>query len=232
MTTWRYTINFDSTNAIDFKLGMRAIRTAAVVLALSAATRVAQANIVLYPDAGTENSATYTFTASTTGDLIGFFAGSTAGYDEQVGLLDNGVLTSGGYGLDDHASNIGQSFDFGMVHAGDILIFVDQIITGNPGFVYSDSSLNGPYDGGHNHVYSADTVAGQISSLIPAGTYVAFEDEPASFSDFNYFDDTFVFQDVATATSAIPEPSTWAAAALMLVPLGLGAIRKLRGYRA
>jgi hypothetical protein len=208
-----------------------ASRAGAAVLVLSAAMQVAQAGIVPYPDAGTENSATYTFTASTTGDLIGFFAGSTAGYDEQVGLLDNGILTSGGYGLDDHASNIGQSFDFGLVQAGDTLIFVDKIITGNPGFVFSDSSLNGPYDGGHNHVYSTDTAMGQISSLIPAGTYVAFEDEPASFSNFNYFDDTFVFQDVATATTAVPEPSTWASAALMLLPLGLGAIRKLRKNR-
>lgn len=218
-------------NTIHPKINFCAVGAGVAVLAFSAATQLAQASIVPYPDAGTENPATYTFTASATGDLIGFFAGSTAGYDEQVALLDNGVLASGGYGLDDHAANIGQSFDFGMVHAGDILIFVDQIITGNPGFVYSDSSLNGPYDGGHNHVYSTDAAAGQISPAIPAGTYVAFEDEPASFSDFNYFDDTFVFEDVSTAHLPVPEPSTWIGGALMLLPLGVSTIRKLRSNR-
>jgi hypothetical protein len=218
-------------NTIHPGTSFSVIRAGTAILVLSAATQIVKADIIPYPTTGTENRVTYTFTAASTGDLIGYFAGSTAGYDEQLGLLDNGVLTSGGYGLDDHTSNIGQSFDFGSVHAGDILIFVDQIITGNPGFVYSDSSLNNPYDGGHNHVYSTDVSAGQISALIPAGIYVAFEDEPASFSNFNYFDDTFVFEDVATVTST-PEPSTWVAGALMLLPMGVSAIRKLRKNQA
>jgi hypothetical protein len=75
---------------------------------------------------------------------------------------------------------------------------------------------------GVNHVYSA-AYAGDI--VMPAGTFVAFEDLPFG-GDFNYRDENFVFTNVATATN-IPEP-----ASLALFGLGIGGIAFSRRKRA
>lgn len=191
------------------------------------------ADAIPYPDAGTYNATSYTFTAATTGDLIGYFAGSGASYDNEVGVLDNGLLTSGGFGLDNHASSIGQSFDFGHVNAGDTLTFVLQNNTLGKD-AYSNPLLNVAYDEptdtiGHNHVYStAYTATGPVLGSIPPGTYVAFEDLPFPDSDFNYSDETFVFASTTvTPVSGAPEPSAWA---LMIggVALAGGALRAHR----
>jgi hypothetical protein len=185
-----------------------------VALALAGMTQLTRAGDIPYPYVGTQNPVTYTFTAANDGNIVGYFAGSAAAFDEQVGLLVNGFLTGSGYGLDNHASNIGDTFDFGAVHAGDALVFVLNLIDpADLGKAYSDPSLNGPYDGnngGVNHIYSTSATAGQIDASIPAGTYVAFEDLPLFWPpDFNYFDDTFVFTNVATQES-VPDGGTTA----------------------
>jgi hypothetical protein len=183
-----------------------------------------------YPDSGTENPVTYTFNATASGDLVGYFAGSGAAYTEQVGLLDNGVMTSGGFGLNNKTSVVGSSFDFGPVTAGDTLVFVLNLISPPIGNVYSDPSLNAPYDGtaiGHNHIYSTSATAGQADPSIPAGTYVAFEDLPATGSDWNYFDDTFVFTDVST-TPSVPDSGS----SMILLGMALTGIGLLRHRKA
>jgi hypothetical protein len=72
---------------------------------------------------------------------------------------------------------------------------------------FSDKSLN---EDGVNHIFSA-SYAG--SDIVPAGTYIGFEDLWKG-GDFNYFDLSFVFQNVATkevsAVGGVPEPSSWA----------------------
>lgn len=194
----------------------------------------AQAGTVLpYPNAGTPNSETYTFTASATGDIVAYFAGSTADYDEQVGMLVNGI-PSGVIGLDDHTSSVGQSLDLGSVNAGDIITFFDVVFDISTTW-YSNPALNS--DGG-NHVYSAafdplttpgSYAAGLAFAGIPAGTYVAFEDlNFITGSDYNYFDDTFVFTDTGgtlITTSTTPLPAT-----LPLFATGLGTLGLL-GWR-
>ncbi len=69
----------------------------------------------------------------------------------------NGVLSSAAMGLDNHASNVGDSLDFGAVNAGDTLTIVLHNLTVGAD-AYSNPSLNIGYDGtgapGHNHVYS------------------------------------------------------------------------------
>jgi hypothetical protein len=198
----------------------------ALVLAFSA--RVQAADIIPYPTPGAVNPVTYSFTASADGDVIAYFCQrSSAVYDNQVGMLVNGVLGPKGYGLDNQTSNSGDSFNMGSVHAGDLLTFVLQnstyLATGNPvgtgAYAYSDPSLNGPYDGlgagaGVNHIYSTPySGTGPIFDSIPAGTYVGFEDLPARFPpDYNYTDEQFVFTDVATH---VPEPSS-----LVLLAIG------------
>lgn len=194
---------------------------AAAFAAAVAASLSAAAGPVPYPNPGTPNPVLYTFTAATSGDIIAYFAGSGASYDEQVGMLVNGVPT-GVVGLDDHTSSIGQSLDLGSVSAGDTITFFDDVYSTNETW-YSNAALNS--DGG-NHVYSTSVTAGQVYSGSPAGTYVGFEDETFPGSDFNYYDDTFVFTNVSTS---VPEPAVWA---MMLIGVaGVGASLRRRHTR-
>ena len=68
---------------------------------------------------------------------------------------------------------------------------------------------------------------------VPVGTYVAFEDLPFPGSDFNYYDENFVFTNVAAANessvngAAVPLP---AAAWSGLVLLCGTVIRRLRRH--
>jgi hypothetical protein len=146
-------------------------------------------------------------------------------------VLVNGVQ-QGGYGLGNLTSHLGDSYDFGLVHAGDKLTFIlhNNTLRLN---AYSDPSLNGPYDfgpatgtvNGHNHIYStlydgtnpgSDTAALNTAG-IPHGTYVAFEDQQFPGSNYNYDDEAFVFRNVAP--TAVPEPSS---GLIMLLTTGFG----------
>jgi hypothetical protein len=188
----------------------------------------AQAQIP-YPTPGVENPVTYSFTASTTGDIVAYqYATSSAGFDEQLGMLVNGVDT-GINGLDDHNSSEGDELDFGTVQAGSVLTLYINVV-GEPGPYYSNPSLNGD---GVNHVYSALFAGGLPneggSVPIPAGVYVGFEDMSPVYdgsSGFDYQDTQVVFTDVTMNT--IPEPASWLGLVGGLVGLGLIASRRGR----
>ena len=179
---------------------------AAALLTLTAAGS-AFADVIPYPGAGTQNPVTYTFT-SNGGDILAYFAGTGASYNETLGLLIDGV-DSGITGLPNHGVNVGDSLDFGTIAAGKTLTFYINVVTTGDVF-YSDKSLN---TDGVNHVYSTSFSG---SGSIPAGTYVAFEDLNGG-GDLNYFDETFVFTNVAT-TPSVPEPANMA---LLVGGLGL-----------
>lgn len=177
-------------------------------------TASAQAAPIRYANVGTPNAITYSFTAASTGDIIAYFAGSTAGYTNKLGLLVNGVDT-GIYGLNNHASPYGAVLNFGKVNAGDSLVFkLYNVSPGGVGPWYSEQSRN--WDG-VNHVYSS-AFAGD--SVIPAGTFVAFEDLPRG-GDFNYNDENFVFTNVAAVATntSVPEPGSVALLGLGLLGL-------------
>ena len=209
---------------------MRRLALVLAPLALGASllgAQVAQAaDAIPYPGSGSYNPVTYTFTATGSGDVVAYIVGGfSAGYENRIGLLVNGVDT-GTYGLVNHSSSVGDSLNFGAVNAGDTLTFVlDNLSLGQK--AYSDASLNGGYDllgwtGGHNHVYSTGyTATSPLFAGVPTGTYVAFEDLQFGGSDYNYDDESFVFTNATLIPGGpgVPEPAAWA---LML--LGFGAI--------
>lgn len=175
---------------------------------LAASTLGAQAATIPYPNIGTE-AATQTFTAAVTGNISAYFYGTDAGYDSQIGLWVNGVNT-GIYGLLNHGSSYGDILNFGTVNAGDQLTFELKVLsTGSSWF--SNAALNSD---GRNHVYGT-TFSGD--SVIPAGTYIGFEDLPG-LGDVDYNDHQFVFTNVNTAP--VSESSALGLLALGLVGLG------------
>lgn len=186
------------------------IRIILAASALIAFGSYAQAQIP-YPNIGTI-APTNTFTATSTGDITGYFvqggaaSGGGASDLDYVQMIDLTTNTSSGWLFDNQTTVAGASADFGSVNAGDTLEFqLLNVSLGNEVF----SSIPADSFDGDNHAYSTSWGGGTLNgATIPAGTYIGMEDEPASFSDFNYNDDSFVFTDVSS-TPTIPEPSSF-----------------------
>jgi len=190
--------------------------TASIVLGfglLSVST--AQAAAIPYPDSGATNQNSYTFTATTTGQIGAFFYESSAAYTNTLSLLVNGVVTpeSSMGVLNNQTSDPGYFVNLGNVHAGDVLTFQLNVLdTGDTW--HSDTALNAD---GINHIYSA-AFSGDAALGIPTGTYVGFEDLYGG-GDLDYNDEGFVFTNISSyeSISPVPEPETY----LMLL-MGLG----------
>lgn len=205
---------------------------------LVALTTVVGADAIPYPTPGIQNPVTYTFTAMNTGDVIAYAAGpfpTGAAFTNEIGMLVNGVST-GIFGLNNQTTPVGTPLDLGHVNAGDTIVFDMHNLIPGLGDVYSNPSLNGPYDFGTpgpgvNHVYSTPyTATSPILPGVPPGIYVAFEDLPATNPpDYNYQDETFVFTNVAETTSAAPLPGVVPSGLVLLGGLIVG--KKLRSKR-
>jgi hypothetical protein len=174
----------------------KAITGASLALLLCGLGTVARADAIPYPNSGTSNTASYSFTVAETGEIIAYFAGGGASFDLQLGLLVNGVDT-GVVGLDNKTSMIGQSLDLGDAKAGDALTFVLHNLSLNK-LAFSDPTLNVSYDidgsVGHQHVYSTPyTATSPILDSIPVGTFVSWADQAFPNGDFSYNNFNFVF---------------------------------------
>lgn len=176
------------------------VSIAAIALSASIAMS-ANAGPIPYPDVGTPAPAN-AFTADADGAITAYFFATDAGYTSQIGLWVNGVST-GLYGLTNHTSTYGDSFFLGNVFAGDELVFELKVLSTGTSW-YSVATEN---PDSKNHTYSTDFGG---FGLVPAGTYVAFEDLPG-LGDVDYNDHQFVFTNVNT----VPEP-------LSIVLFGLG----------
>ena len=210
----------------------------ALALVAGMAPAAHAANTLLYPTTGQYNNASYTFTAVADGEVMAYMVGGFgAAYTNELSVLINGQLSSSGFGLNNHTSHVGQSFDLGTVHAGDTLTFVLRNYTLHQD-VFSDASMNVSYDTstapGHNHIYSSNYNGSNTNYTgVPTGTFVAFEDQRFPNSDYNYNDLSFVFTNVATqvsaaAATAIPEPESRAMMLAGLVAVSLAVARRRR----
>lgn len=140
-----------------------------------------------------------------------------------------GVLSSGSYGLVNNpvgATPFGFALNLGHVSVGDLITFVLQVSpNNNPAQTYFVNSNAG------NSIFST-AFAG--NATIPAGTYVGFEDLITG-NDYDYNDETFVFQVHPTAAphaaAIVPETTTILAGALLLLPLGVSTVRILRNRK-
>ena len=137
-------------------------------------------------------------------------------------MLVNGVKTSI-FGLNNQTSSVGEAFNLGPVDAGDTIEFFISDMSTDVDW-YSDAADNSD---GVNHAY-ATAFTGDVSG-IPAGTYVGFEDRGTG-GDYDYNDDQFVFNNVASpaVASSAPEASTWAMMLIGFAGLGFAGWRVRR----
>ena len=87
----------------------------------------------------------------------------------------NGIPT-GITGLNDQLSHVGDSLVLANnVHAGDKIVFFDQVSTQNTGDIwYSDPALNPIADGQHVYATPYDSSSHLLIAAIPSGFYVGF----------------------------------------------------------
>jgi hypothetical protein len=195
-------------------MNLRTMFSAAILVAVG--TTAVMADAVPYPHTG-QYAPANAFTATAPGDIVGYFFGSTAAYESEIGVFADGVQV-GPYALDNHHSGFAQRFDFGHVDAGDSITFSLDVLT--KGYVLSSDYRLNPDE--TNHVYTTHFSGNRF---IPAGTFVSFEDLIQN-SDLNYNDMDVVFTNVTT--TATPEPTSIALLGLGLLPFGIAGLRKRR----
>ncbi len=136
------------------------------------------------------NASTMTFQAIEDGEIYGYFAGATAGYDSKLSLTINGYQSEAF--IHDHLSVIGDRINFGFAHAGDTIVFNLEVLTTGDTF-YSIPSLNP--DSLLNHMRYAQ----HDNSL-----FIGFEDLLYG-GDLDFDDNNAFFSNI----SAVPEPDAY-----------------------
>jgi hypothetical protein len=161
-------------------------------------------DIIPYPDVGTI-APTVPLFAATTGDILGYFYGFSAGDLDLIQMCDITLGTCSAFGLPNQTTTVGTVDDFGPVDAGDVIVFnLENTATGDT-ILSSDPTLSAD---GINHAYITpytDTGSTAVAG-IPPGIFVGMEDLSLSQgTDLDYNDDQFVFTNVSM--NVVPEPS-------------------------
>jgi len=179
---------------------------------------VLRADPIPYSNPGTLAAAS-ALTATSTGDVTGYFAGQSSAHNSVVRLVD---LTSGyvsAYFFTNHSTIDGTSANFGSVNAGDTLIF--ELYNQTLGLTFATDPSHSV--DGLNHGYEANFAGGFLNGVVlPSGVYIGMEDLPGG-GDLDYNDNTFLFTNVSiarattTAAATAPEPGS-------LVLLGTGVL--------
>jgi opacity protein-like surface antigen len=193
--------------------------TSALLVGMLAAAAPAHAAFPVYPTPGTENTATYNVVAANTGFLRAIFVSKSASHVSKLGVYVNGV--DRGLGLNNATATFGDIHNYGAITAGQsIEYYIFNMTTGQ---TYRLNNLLNP--GNVQHFYR-DGYSGNDFGFNVTGGYYGAEDLPASSSDYDYNDFTFV-----STTGAIPEPATWA---MMILGFGLigGALRQAKGHQS
>src|SRR5271170_6882756 len=132
----------------------------------------ARGDIIPYPDVGTI-APTISLTAATTGDIVGYFYGASAGDVDEVQVCDTtvGPMDCSPLEFDNHMSSPGDMVDFLSVNAGDTLVVTLDNLTTHT-LLSSDPADS--HDG-VNHAYVTPYTgvgAPMIDSTIPPGTFI------------------------------------------------------------
>jgi hypothetical protein len=182
----------------------------AIAVCASFAGLSALAQLVPYPYIGTPiPDADAQLVYASGGDVVATFYHGVSNGDEDALYLNGTEI------FNNQFNEIGNTIDLGTFAPGTLLNFTMQ------DFDTPNTWNMGPGSGnsdGAVHAYVVDNFP------TPGNTYVAWEDWPASMSDFNYNDLTFTFSNVEPGP--VPEPSTLALAGLSGLSLLLFRRRK------
>jgi hypothetical protein len=167
---------------------------------------------VPYPNIGTPISVGDELFAQGGDVTVTFVGKGAAGYTDLLFLASPNTTpynSSANWIFDNQTSAAGATVDLGSFAAGTELEFGMDNSIGNT-FYTGPGSRNSD---GDVHAYVVNDYNGD-----PNEQYVGFEDEPSSYSDFNYADVQFVF----TGTVAAPAPDT--GSTLSLFGMGLAGL--------
>ena len=198
------------------RLSLPVLATLLAAGSLTAVSTPLLADSIPYPNPG-QLAPANSFTAVADGPVVGYFAGTSASFDDSIQLWDVTQNTFSGFLLPNHGSVIGAPVTFLSVNAGDVLVFIlHDVTTGE----FEDSIDNGGIPttwsrDGYNHAYST---AYDGSSPIPGlpdgltGIFIAMEDISVPDSALAYHAESFVVTNVAINNdppAVTPEPSTF-----------------------
>jgi|HubBroStandDraft_5_1064220.scaffolds.fasta_scaffold68123_2 hypothetical protein len=180
------------------------MKTPLALTFLISAGFLARGDIIPYPNAGTI-APTVPLFAAQTGDVDAYFYGFSAADTDAIQMCDVTLGTCTAFALTNQTTTVGSMEDFGLVNAGDVLVFnLENITTGT--LLSSDPTVSAD---GINHAYITPYTATGSTAIptIPAGTFVGMEDLSLSQgSDLDYNDDQFVISNLSM--NQVPEPSS------------------------
>ena len=134
------------------------------------------------------------FTALNTGTVNAYFSGSTAGYNEILGLAINGVNTNQ-WGLENKQTPIGTEMSWN-VNAGDKLTFIDYIWGYNPV----------QYDSHGNPIGGIYTLASNITLNPDTNEHVYAT--PVGSATFNTVNNKGTIENLTNLTNQLPSAAT------------------------